>query len=126
MLLTDGEDQESFPIEAAKRAADRGVKIFTVGLGDSAEGARIPVRDSSGNVQYIKEEGKEHWSKADQGVLRQIALTTGGAHIPPARSPTISARFTKSTWPASPAAPTARTRNANSTTSNIRYSWPWA
>ncbi|MFZ1934057.1 MAG: VWA domain-containing protein [Thermoguttaceae bacterium] len=82
VLLTDGEDQESFPIEAAKRAADRGVKIFTVGLGDSAEGARIPVRDSSGNVQYIKEEGKEHWSKADQGVLRQIALTTGGAHIP--------------------------------------------
>jgi Ca-activated chloride channel family protein len=82
VLLTDGEDQESAPIEAAERAADRGVKIFTVGLGDSAEGARIPVRDSSGNVQYIKEEGKEHWSKADQGVLRQIALTTGGAHIP--------------------------------------------
>ena len=82
VLLTDGEDQESYPIEAAKKAAERGVKIFTIGLGDSGEGARIPVRDDSGKIQYVKEEGKEHWSKADQDVLKQIALTTGGAHIP--------------------------------------------
>lgn len=82
VLLTDGEDQESYPIDAAKIAAERGVKVFTVGLGDSTEGARIPVRDSSGNVQYVKEEGKEHWSKADQSVLKQIAELTGGVHIP--------------------------------------------
>jgi Ca-activated chloride channel homolog len=81
VLLTDGEDQESFPLEAAQEAAKRGVKIFTVGLGDSAEGARIPVRDASGRLEYVKDEGKEHWSKTDQSVLQKIASATGGAHV---------------------------------------------
>ena len=31
---------------------------------------------------YIKEDGKEHWSKADQKMLADIALATGGANIP--------------------------------------------
>ena len=79
MLLTDGEDQDSYPLDAAKQAAERSVKIFTVGLGDSNEGARIPVRDASGRLEYVKEEGKEHWSKTDQSVLKQIANVTGGA-----------------------------------------------
>jgi Ca-activated chloride channel homolog len=81
VLLTDGEDQESFPLEAAKEAAKRGVKIFTVGLGDSAEGARIPIRDAAGKLEYVKDEGKEHWSKTDQSVLQKIAGATGGAHV---------------------------------------------
>jgi Ca-activated chloride channel family protein len=81
VLLTDGEDQDSYPLDAAKQAAERGVKIFTVGLGDSSEGARIPVRNASGKLEYVKEEGKEHWSKTDQSVLKQIANVTGGAHV---------------------------------------------
>ncbi|MGA2797303.1 MAG: VWA domain-containing protein [Thermoguttaceae bacterium] len=83
VLITDGEDQESYAAEAAKQAAEKGIKIFTVGLGDSAEGARIPIRGESGGLTYIKEEDKkEHWSKTDQDLLKQIALATGGAHIP--------------------------------------------
>ena len=81
VLITDGEDQESYPEEAAKQAAERGIKIFTVGLGDSAEGARIPVRNQSGELEYLKNEGKIHWSKSDQDVLKRIALATGGVHI---------------------------------------------
>lgn len=81
VLLTDGEDQDSYPLDAAKLAAERGVKIFTVGLGDSNEGARIPVRDATGGLEYVKEEGKEHWSKTDQSVLQKIASVTGGAHV---------------------------------------------
>ena len=81
VLLTDGEDQDSYPLDAAKLAAERGVKIFTVGLGDSNEGARIPVRNTAGKLEFVKEEGKEHWSKTDQSVLRQIADVTGGAHV---------------------------------------------
>ena len=93
VLLTDGEDQESYPIEAAKKAAERGVKIFTVGLGDSSEGARIPVRDDSGKIQYVKEEGKEHWSKADQDVLKQIAGRPAASTFPPARATTTSGQI---------------------------------
>lgn len=82
VLITDGEDHESLPLEAAKNAAERGIKIFTVGLGDKSEGARVPVRDDKGNLQYLKDEGREVWSKMDENLLKEIALTTGGAYIP--------------------------------------------
>jgi Ca-activated chloride channel homolog len=82
VLLTDGEDQDSYPLEAARKAAERGVKIFTVGLGDSGEGARIPIRDAKGKLAYLQDEGKEHWSKADQNTLAKIATATGGANLP--------------------------------------------
>jgi len=82
VLITDGEDHDSFPREAATAAAERGVKIFTVGLGDPTEGARIPIRDESGNLVYLKHEGHEHWSKMDETLLQEMALYTKGAYIP--------------------------------------------
>jgi Ca-activated chloride channel family protein len=82
VLITDGEDQDSYAEDAAKEAAERGVKIFTVGLGDSREGARIPVRDDSGRLTYLQYEGQERWSKRNDDLLGQIALTTGGAYVP--------------------------------------------
>jgi Ca-activated chloride channel family protein len=82
VLITDGEDHESLPLEAAAQAAERDVKIFTVGLGDSKEGSRVPLRDESGQLQYLKHQDQEVWSKMDEDLLRQIALSTGGAYIP--------------------------------------------
>jgi Ca-activated chloride channel family protein len=35
LLITDGDDQKSYPLEAAEIAAERKVAIFAVGLGDS-------------------------------------------------------------------------------------------
>lgn len=81
-LITDGEDHDSFPAEAAKQAAERGVKIFTVGLGDSAKGQRIPVRDERGNLSFVEQDGQEVWSKMDEPLLKEIALNTGGAYVP--------------------------------------------
>jgi len=82
VLITDGEDHDSYPIKAAEHAAERGIKIFTVGLGDSGEGSRIPIRDKNGQLRYMKHEGKEIWTKVDQKLLKDIAMTTGGAYIP--------------------------------------------
>ena len=82
LVITDGEDQDSYPREAAQAAADRGVVIFTVGLGDPDVGSRIPVRDGSGNLTYLKHEGQEVWSKMDERLLREMALATGGAYVP--------------------------------------------
>ncbi len=81
VLITDGEDHESYPEEAARQAAERGVKIFTVGLGKATEGSRIPLRDEDGRLRYLKHEGQEVWSKVDERLLKQIALTTGGAYV---------------------------------------------
>ena len=82
VLITDGEDHDSFPLEAAGQATDRGVKIYTVGLGAAAEGARIPVRDESDGLHYLKHEGQEVWSRLDERLLKQIALDTAAAYVP--------------------------------------------
>lgn len=76
VLITDGEDHEGKVKEAAKRAADRGVKIYTVGIG-TAEGELIPgasgwVKDRAGQV--VK-------SRLDEETLKQVAVDTGGAYL---------------------------------------------
>lgn len=82
VVFTDGEDQESKPVEIAKQIHDeKGIRIFTVGLGDIDQGARIPETDDrrSGFVQY---EGQQVWSKMNGKILSQIATDTDGAYIP--------------------------------------------
>ncbi|MEZ6131433.1 MAG: VWA domain-containing protein [Planctomycetaceae bacterium] len=82
VVFTDGEDQESEPAEIARTVhAQQGIRIFTVGLGDMTEGARIPEDNerSSGFVQY---EGQQVWSKMNGQILSQIATDTDGAFIP--------------------------------------------
>jgi len=82
VLITDGEDHDSFPTEAAKQAADRNIRIIAVGLGNIGEGARIPQRSEEGNLAFMKHEGQEVWSKMDEPLLKEIALTTSGAYVP--------------------------------------------
>ncbi|NNE00756.1 MAG: VWA domain-containing protein [Pirellulaceae bacterium] len=82
IVLTDGEDQESRPIDAAKKAyADHGIRIFTIGLGDDLRGARIPDRSET-DGRYVQHEGEQVWSKMDGEVLGQIAASSNGAYIP--------------------------------------------
>lgn len=82
VLITDGEDHDSFPKQAAEQAVERGIQIFTIGLGDVVEGRRIPLLDDQGNRKYVQHEGQEIWSKMDEGLLKEIALLSGGAYIP--------------------------------------------
>ena len=82
VLITDGEDHDSFPAEAAKQAAERNIRIITVGLGDTGEGARIPRRQEDGSFAFVKHEGQEVWSKMDERLLKEMALTTSGAYVP--------------------------------------------
>jgi Ca-activated chloride channel family protein len=43
ILITDGGDQGSFPVEAAQVAGERGVRIIAIGLGDEKDGSPIPL-----------------------------------------------------------------------------------
>jgi Ca-activated chloride channel family protein len=78
VLISDGEDHDSMPLEAARQAARRNVRIFTLVLGDPRTGARIPREDGTGARGYLLYEGREVWSKANETLLREIAATTGG------------------------------------------------
>jgi hypothetical protein len=82
IVFTDGEDQESKPIEVARRVhKETGVRIFTVGLGDTEKGGRIPVRADE-RQEYVTHDGELVWSKLHGDILRQVATETDGAYIP--------------------------------------------
>lgn len=76
VLITDGEDHEGDVDAAAKQAAERGVKIFTVGIG-TAEGELIQVDGG-----FLKDrKGQVVKSRLNDQPLENIANTTGGAYL---------------------------------------------
>jgi len=82
VVLTDGEELDADGIAAAKRAAEEGIRIFTVGIG-SPEGSLIPIRLEDGRPDFVRDkEGKPVTSKLDESRLREIAAATGGFFIP--------------------------------------------
>lgn len=78
ILITDGEDHESFPVEAAKQAGEKGVRIIAIGLGDESEGKRIPVTTEQGTKKFLTYKGQEIWTKLDAATLRQMVRETPG------------------------------------------------
>ena len=63
-------------MEAAKRAAEQGIRIFAIGIG-TPEGAPIKI---DGN--FIKDENDEMVvSRLNEQMLQQIAETTNGGYI---------------------------------------------
>ncbi len=86
-LLTDGEDHESMPVEAAREAARAGVRIVAVGIG-SEYGAPVPADTAAANQRgvqaprFIEHGGQRVQSRMNSGVLRQMAeATPGGVYL---------------------------------------------
>jgi Ca-activated chloride channel family protein len=83
LLITDGEDHASAPLEAAQLAKTHHIRIFTVGLGDPKEGSQIPLTETSGFRAYqTDKEGQVVWSRLNENLLGQIALQSDGAYLP--------------------------------------------
>lgn len=83
ILITDGEDHESFPINAAEAVGDEGVRLIVIGLGDAQQGQPIPLVDEQGRRRYLTHEGKKVFSRLDAEILEKIALATpGGRYLP--------------------------------------------
>lgn len=80
LLITDGDDQQSYPMEAAEVAAERQVTIFAVGLGDAEQGARVPQK--SDDKTFVEYEGQQIWSKLHSQLLQDMALKTSGVYVP--------------------------------------------
>jgi len=78
ILITDGEDHDSFPVQAAQKAAEDGVRIVAIGLGDDQTGSRIPISGPDGQKTFLKYQGQEVWSKLDSDTLREVAYATEG------------------------------------------------
>lgn len=77
VLITDGESHEGDVKEAIKRASERGVKIYTVGIG-TPDGELIP-GESGG---FFKDRaGQAVKSRLDEETLQQVATDTGGVYL---------------------------------------------
>ena len=81
ILLTDGEDHETKPVEAAREARKQGVIIYTIGIG-TKNGEPIPIVDKKGNIIGHKKDkdGNVVMSRLDQLTLQKIALVTDGKY----------------------------------------------
>ncbi|RKY25873.1 MAG: hypothetical protein DRP62_00310 [Planctomycetota bacterium] len=78
ILITDGEDHGSFPVQAAEKAAKEGIRIIAIGLGDENTGCRIPITGPGGEKTFMKYKGQEVWAKLDADTLRKIVYATDG------------------------------------------------
>jgi Ca-activated chloride channel family protein len=77
ILITDGEDHEGGVEEAAKKASERGIRVFTVGIG-TPDGELIPLEAGG----YVKDRsGQVVKSRLGESTLQQIATTTNGVYL---------------------------------------------
>ncbi|HBD10366.1 MAG TPA: hypothetical protein DCZ69_19120 [Syntrophobacteraceae bacterium] len=82
ILITDGEDHDSFPVEAAKEAGERGIRLIAIGLGDEKEGQRIPVLNERGERTFLRYQGQEVWTRLGADTLREMVdATPGGRYL---------------------------------------------
>ena len=76
ILITDGETHDSSALDAAKRAAEQGIKIFAIGIG-TPEGAPVKV-----DGEFIKDEDDQMVvSRLNEELLQQITAATDGGYI---------------------------------------------
>ncbi len=84
VLLTDGEDHESNPLKMAKLAKEKGVRIFTIGIGTS-DGSTVPSADQREGFKKDRY-GRVILSKLDEPLLKDIAKATGGGYFRASRA----------------------------------------
>ena len=81
VLITDGEDHEPGAVEAARLAAQSGIRIFTVGVG-TANGELLPLLGENGERTYVKDsEGNVVKSRLNELLLTQIAQAARGFYL---------------------------------------------
>lgn len=83
LLITDGEDHDSYPLDAVDEAVQAGIRIVAIGFGsetgseilltDAETGAKRPLTDRDGAVVT---------TRLDGDLLRDVALRTEGVYVP--------------------------------------------
>ena len=80
ILITDGDDLEGDALAAAREAKDKGIRIYSIGIG-TPEGELIQFVNERGETEFLKDSaGNFVKSRLNENLLQQIALTTGGVY----------------------------------------------
>jgi len=83
ILLTDGEDHGSNPMDYVETLKQYGIKVYTIGIATPG-GEPIPEKNEQGQVaDYVKDnKGQVVVSKPDESLLMNLAAETGGRYYP--------------------------------------------
>ncbi|BAV94924.1 vWA domain-containing protein [Ichthyobacterium seriolicida] len=88
-IISDGEDHEDNVLSMAQKISEKGVKIFTIGMG-LEKGSPIPIKENDNIVGYKKDtEGNVVITKLNSEILKQIASTSQGSYINSQNTQTI-------------------------------------
>lgn len=81
IILSDGEDHAGAAVELAREAAEKGIRIITIGIG-TEQGGPIPI-EQNGVVQSYKKDqaGNTVITRLDEETLLEIAEAGNGAYI---------------------------------------------
>jgi len=76
IVITDGENHEDDPVDAARQVAETGIRVYTVGVG-SLRGQPIPLggdlmKDKDGNIVV---------TRLDEETLKRVASAGNGAYV---------------------------------------------
>jgi len=78
IIVSDGENHQDDPLPAVTRAKENDIIIHTVGVG-TRQGAPIPIYQNNQLSGFLRDkEGNTVISRYDEGILRGIALESGG------------------------------------------------
>lgn len=81
VIISDGEDHEGESVAVAEAAAEKGIRIITIGVG-TEKGSTIPIK-RGGIVREFKKDrdGKTVMTKLNPETLKKIAEAGNGAYI---------------------------------------------
>jgi len=81
VIISDGEDHEGDAAEIAEEANEQGIRIFTIGVGDS-KGGPIPIKRNGIILNYKKDKnGETVITKLNEETLKEIAYEANGVYI---------------------------------------------
>ncbi len=81
VVVTDGDNLEGDPLSVARKAREKGIKIYCVGVG-TQEGDLIRYQNDQGQWEFLKDgQGNYVKSRLNENLLQRIAYETGGAYV---------------------------------------------
>jgi Ca-activated chloride channel family protein len=81
IVITDGENHEGDAVQEAKFAAEKGIHVYTIGMG-LPEGAPIPLYRGNSQIGYKKDnQNNTIITQLDEVMLKQIASVGDGIYV---------------------------------------------
>lgn len=80
-LITDGEDHGGNISKVAEEAAEKGIRIFPIGVG-TVEGGPIPIKQNGKLLYYLRDNNNQQVvSRLGKETLKEIAKVTNGEYL---------------------------------------------